>query len=139
MLVDDDDPMDAHDDLLKPGLEPKVLSEGPDTAAQPNFLAMTGVPSMSMSVLALVEEPGSGSEATELGLAILMPCAAAILRSSFSSRLRSFSLRLSTSSLGLSRALACMSLKRALWWCAYELVCSSYWATVLNCFSHSWQ
>lgn len=53
-----------------------------------------------------------------VGLGILMPLAAAILRSSFSSRFRSFSLRLSTSSLGFRRILACMSLKRALWWCA---------------------
>ena len=114
MPVEDDDPTDAQDDLLKPacGAELDVLPD-PDTVAQPDFLGMTGAPSISMSVL--VEEPGSGSGATTaLGLAILMPCAAASLRSSFSSRLRSFSLRLSTSSLGLSRALACMSLKRAL-------------------------
>lgn len=116
-LVDVDDPTDAHDDLLKPDcrLELDVLPEDPDTVAQPDFLGTTGAPSMSMSVLVLVEAPGSGCEVTtELGLAILMPCAAAILRNSFSSRLRSFSLRLSTSSLGLSRALACISLKRAL-------------------------
>ena len=51
---------------------------------------------------------------TAAGLGILIPFAAAIFRSSFSSRLRSFSFRLSTSSLGFRRILACMSLKRAL-------------------------
>ena len=48
------------------------------------------------------------------GFGILIPLAAAILRSSLSSRLRSFSLRLSNSSFGTSRALACMSFERAL-------------------------
>ena len=48
------------------------------------------------------------------GLGILMPLAAAILRSSFSSLFRSFSFRLSRSSFGTMRALACKSLSRAL-------------------------
>lgn len=87
-------------------------------------------------------EDGSpaGASATG-GFAIFTPAAFAILRSSFSSRLRSFSLRLSTSSfvLRLARCVACMSRKRTLWWCAYEFVCSSYCATFWNCFSHTSQ
>ena len=73
--------------------------------------------------------------------ATLTPAAAAILRSSFSSRFRSFSLRLSCSSavFCLARWVFCMSRKRILWWCAYELVCSSYWATFWNCFSQTVQ
>jgi hypothetical protein len=50
----------------------------------------------------------------DIGFAILIPLAAAILRSSFSSRFLSFSFLLSISSLGFKRTLACMSLKRAL-------------------------
>ena len=75
------------------------------------------------------------------GFTILTPAAFAILRSSFSSRFRSFSLRLLTSSsvLRLARCAACMSRKRTLWWWAYEFVCSSYCATFWNCFSHTSQ
>ncbi len=49
---------------------------------------------------------------------IFTPAAAAILRSSFSSRFRSFSLRLSCSSwvFCLARWVFCMSRKRILWW-----------------------
>lgn len=49
------------------------------------------------------------------GFAILIPLALAIFLSSFSSRFLSFSFRLSISSFGVIRTLACMSLKRALW------------------------
>ena len=51
------------------------------------------------------------------GFAILTPAAFAILRSSFSSRLRSFSLRLliSSSVLRLARCATFMSRKRTLW------------------------
>jgi hypothetical protein len=77
-------------------------------------LEYSGSPSISM-VLLPIGSAGARVEITAAGgLAILMPLAAAIFRSSFSSRFRSFSLRLSTSSCGM-RMFACMSLKRALW------------------------
>lgn len=76
-------------------------------------------------------ETGASVGAFVIDLAIFTPAAAAILRSSFSSRFRSFSLRLSCSSgvFCLARWVLCISRKRILWWWAYELVCSSYWAT----------
>jgi hypothetical protein len=85
---------------------------------QPDFLNPDGFDSVSILVLFAF---ATGSEgivgAAAGGLAILIPAAAAIFLNSFSSRLLSFSFRLSTSSFGM-RTLACMSLKRALWWCA---------------------
>jgi len=103
--------------------------------AQPPFLKPAGLDS--------VEDEADGSTAAldVADFAILTPAAAAILRSSFSSRFRSFSLRLSCSSgvFCLARCVFCMSRKRILWWCAYELVCSSYWATFWNCFSQTVQ
>lgn len=136
------EPTVAQPDFAKPPRAPAAAPVS-DIDAQPDRLGTTGSPSMSIPCA----PPGEGATAAEVlaavgaagGLGILMPAAAAILRSSFSSRLRSFSLRLSTSSWGLMRTFACMSLKRALWWCAYELVCSSYCATFLNCLSHSVQ
>jgi hypothetical protein len=88
-----------------------------------------------------VDEEAAGAIATVLVFATFTPAAAAILRSSFSSRFRSFSLRLSCSSavFCLARWVFCISRKRILWWCAYELVCSSYWATFWNCFSQTVQ
>ena len=94
-----------------------------ETFAQLPFLKPTGLDSAEGATgarVALVDAVD--------GFAILTPAAAAILRSSFSSRFRSFSLRLSCSSgvFCLARWVVCMSRKRILWWCAYELVCSSY-------------
>jgi hypothetical protein len=91
-----------------------------ETLAQLPFLKPTGLGSA---------EGATGARVAVVdGFAILTPAAAAILRSSFSSRFRSFSLRLSCSSgvFCLARWVVCMSRKRILWWCAYELVCSSY-------------
>lgn len=104
--------------------------------AQPLFLKPDGLDS--------VDEEATGAGATAFDVvdfATFTPAAAAILRSSFSSRFRSFSLRLSCSSavFCLARWVFCISRKRILWWCAYELVCSSYWATFWNCFSQTVQ
>lgn len=110
------DPTVAHPDFSKPPVVLEALPWLVDIEAQPDLLGSAGCPSTSMPAGA----SAIGVKATETdelatgGLGILMPAAAAILRSSFSSRLRSFSLRLSTSSLGLIRMLACMSLNRAL-------------------------
>ena len=94
-----------------------------ETLAQLPFLKPTGLDSAEGATDARVEVVDAVD-----GFAILTPAAAAILRSSFSSRFRSFSLRLSCSSrvFCLARWVVCMSRKRILWWCAYELVCSSY-------------
>lgn len=105
-----------------------------ETLAQLPFLKpVTGLDS--------AEGTSGARVAVVVGFAILTPAAAAILRSSFSSRFRSFSLRLSCSSgvFCLARWVVCMSRKRILWWCAYELVCSSYWATFWNCLSQTVQ
>jgi hypothetical protein len=111
-----------------------VLVDG--MLAQPPFLKPGGLDSK--------EEDGTGTSAGAAGVVDFVtrtPAAAAILRSSFSSRFRSFSLRLSCSSgvFCLARWVVCMSRKRILWWCAYELVCSSYWATFWNCLSQTVQ
>jgi hypothetical protein len=113
--ADEDDDSPAADEML----------------AQPTFLKPAGLGS--------AEDASPG--ALGVDLAILTPAAAAILRSSFSSRLRSFSLRLSCSSgvFCLARCVFCISRKRILWWCAYELVCSSYCATFWNCLSQTVQ
>jgi hypothetical protein len=94
-----------------------------ETLAQLPFLKPTGLDSAEGTTGARV-----GAVDAVDGFAILTPAAAAILRSSFSSRFRSFSLRLSCSSrvFCLARWVVCISRKRILWWCAYELVCSSY-------------
>ena len=106
------------------------------TVAHPLFLN-------PLAFVSLVPAASTGAGATTAtgGFTILTPAAFAILRSSFSSRLRSFSFRLLTSSsvFLLARWAACISRKRTLWWCAYEFVCSSYWATFWNCFSHTSQ
>jgi hypothetical protein len=57
---------------------------------------------------------GAAARARAATLGIFMPAAAAILRSSFSSRRRSFSFRLSTSSLEVGLAFAFISRRRAL-------------------------
>lgn len=86
------------------------------TAAQPAFLNPTAFVSFVVPVSFSGARPGAEPAAT--GFAILMPCALASFLSSFSSLFRSFSLRFSSSSWLTKRALACMSLKRALWWWA---------------------
>ena len=81
--------------------------------AQPLFLKPVGLGS--------AEDPTDARAAVlDPDFAILTPAAAAILRSSFSSRFRSFSLRLSCSSgvFCLARWVFCISRKRILWWCA---------------------
>lgn len=109
--------------------------DGPEDAeieAQPDFCK--GLFSCSPEGLTAGEETLGGG-------ASLIPAAFANLRISFSSRLRSFSLRRSASSLPpiFMGWFAFMSFMRALWWCAYEFVCSSYCATFLNCLSQSSQ
>ncbi len=99
--------IDAQPDRLNPFVD-DVGFEGPlETAAQPPlFGGSTGV----LSTL-------TGSEGVEAGVTlndILTPLAAAIFRRSLSSRLRSFSWRLSISSWSFIRLLACTSLMRAL-------------------------
>lgn len=115
--VGDADPMVAQPDFLNP-VEDAVAddAESPIEAQPPFFwaeLLSTSMDGDTSAAAATGVDSTCGSEVVALG--ILIPAAAAILRSSRSSRLRSFSFRLSISSLGLSRALACMSLKRALW------------------------
>ena len=114
---EDEEPIVAQPDFLKPPWEPWDA----DREAQPPVLggsATGGPPSMSMLMVAPVAklpDSGTGTVAKVDGvLAILIPFAAAILRSSFCSRFLSFSFCLSTSSFALTRTLACMSLKRAL-------------------------
>lgn len=96
-------PTVAQPDFAKPP-RPPAAAPVSDIDAQPDRLGAMGSPSMSMPSV----PPVGGATAAEVlaaatgaaagGLGILIPAAAAILRSSFSSRLRSFSLRLSTSS-----------------------------------------
>lgn len=105
-----------------------VSAVGVATVAQPLFLKPLPLPAEPAPG---VEEASSAAATAKGGFTIFTPAAFAILRSSFSSRFLSFSLRLLTSSsvLRLARWASCMSRKRTLWWCAYELVCSSYCAT----------
>jgi hypothetical protein len=79
--------------------------------AQPPFLKPVGLDSVEDETDASTAPPGVAD------FAIFTPAAAAILRSSFSSRFRSFSLRLSCSSrvFCLARCVFCMSRKRILW------------------------
>lgn len=104
------------------------------TGAHPTFVKPEEGAGTEVDVAAVSFTRGATDD-----LATLIPLAAAIFRNSFSSRRRSFSLILSSSSCGFMRRLLCMSRKRALWWCAYEFVCSSYCETFLNCLSQSWQ
>lgn len=113
----DDDPTAPHPDFLKPGCG-RAESDGiVDKEAHPPD--PEGFVSTSITVLrALSDEVETGAAGTAggltRGLGILIPFAAAIFLSCFSSRFRSFSFRLSTSSLGTSRTFACISLNRAL-------------------------
>ena len=113
----DDDPTVAHPDFLKPGCGGAGSDGVVDNEAHP--LDSEGFVSTSTMVLrALSDEVETGAAGTAggltRGLGILIPFAAAIFLSCFSSRFRSFSFRLSTSSLGISRTFACISLNRAL-------------------------
>jgi len=119
------DPMVAHP--LRAGRD--SLADGgsvvtDDMLAQPPFLEPVGLEPVGL------DSAGAKVAVVDVvnGFAIRTPAAAAILRSSFSSRFRSFSLRLSCSSgvFCFARWLFCISRKRILWWCAYEFVCSSY-------------
>lgn len=99
------DPTVAHPDFL----EPDWVSIAADAiGAEPDRFGAVEVMSTSMVSAAV------WTVVTVEGLAILIPMALAIFLSSFSSRFLSFSFRLSTSSFGVIRAFACMSLKRAL-------------------------
>jgi hypothetical protein len=89
-------------DWLSDGVGESVDEDG----IQPDFLNPDGFG--SVSVVMFGSEAPAGAVVAR-GLAILIPAAAAIFLNSFSSRFLSFSLRLSTSSLGM-RTLACMSL-----------------------------
>ena len=105
---------------------PRLLAGGSTspTVAQPDVLGgSTGAVATAAQPLflgplepAASDDGPEGATAVTTGLTILTPAAFAILRSSFSSRLRSFSLRLLTSSsvLRLARWAACMSRKRTL-------------------------
>jgi hypothetical protein len=113
----DDDATVAHPDFLKPGCGGAKSDGVVDKEA--HFLDSEGFVSTSIIVLrALSDEVERGAAGTAggltRGLGILIPFAAAIFLSCFSSRFRSFSFRLSTSSLGMSRTFACISLNRAL-------------------------
>ena len=105
-----DSPTVAQPDRLGVSVGAGGLGTAAGTVAQPAFLNPEGL-------LSLESTTGVDAVTTETGgFAILIPAALASLRSSFSSRLRSFSLRLLTSSsvLRLARCAACMSRKRAL-------------------------
>lgn len=98
----------AHPDRLKPDDDEERDTQPPESLG--GSLGAVG-----STIVPLTPEAGETSGATPAAFGILIPLAAAILRSSFSSRLRSFSFRLSTSSFGKMRALACMSFNLALW------------------------
>jgi hypothetical protein len=98
----------AHPDRLNPD------DDGVETDAQPPGFFGGSFGAIGSATTRVGEASGATPVLPTAGFGILMPLAAAILRSSFSSRLRSFSLRLSISSFGTIRALACMSFKRAL-------------------------
>jgi hypothetical protein len=106
------EPRDAQPDRLKPVAD----STGAETLAQPAFLKLLDCASEGSDASAGAGVCAGGTIAgVVVGFAIFIPAALAILRSSFSSRLRSFSLRLSTSSWVVIRVLVCISLRRALW------------------------
>lgn len=122
------DPTVAHPERLKPA--PPAEVEAPvgaipglaDTEAQPPLFGSAALPSsIVVSLPAALLTSEVGAKTTEVaalnpeGLGTFTPAAAAILRSCFSSRLRSFSFCLSISSLALMRTLACISLNLALW------------------------
>lgn len=84
--------------------------------AQPAFLNPPNFVSVALGVSAVVIGANTGAAGARVdGFAILIPAALASFRSSFSSRLRSFSFLFSTSSWSTGRALACISRRRALW------------------------
>lgn len=98
---------DAQPAFLKPPLVSFVELE---TFAHPDGLNPDGLSTTGLTTGARAGAPLAG----RVDLAILIPLAAAIFLSSFSSRFLSFSFRLSSSSCGIILAFACMSLKRAL-------------------------
>jgi hypothetical protein len=97
---------------LKPVEAVVIIVEASPTEAQPRFFSL-GLLSDSGGIPTGLIAAGGGTVAVAFDT--LIPAAAAILRSSRSSRLRSFSLRLSISSWACGLALACMSLYLALW------------------------
>lgn len=101
----------------QPGrLKPVAASTGAETVAQPAFLKLLDCTSEGSDASATAGVcTGDTTAGVVIGFVIFIPAALAILRSSFSSRLRSFSLRLSTSSWVVIRVLACISRRRALW------------------------
>lgn len=102
---------DAQPDRLKP----VTGSTGAETVAHPVFLKLVDCASGESDASTAAGACAEGTIVGVLiGFAIFIPAALAILRSSFSSRLRSFSLRLSTSSWVVIRVLACISRRRAL-------------------------
>src|SRR6266404_1513075 len=119
--VTEGDPTFAHPP--RAGGDSLVDGGSDDMLAQPPFLKPVGLDSAEGTAGAKVAVVDVVND-----FAIRTPAAAAILRSSFSSRFRSFSLRLPCSSgvFCLARWVFCMSRKRILWWCAYEFVFSSY-------------
>ncbi len=91
--------------------QPATRVDAESTLAHPPFLNPEGLGSPDVETVA-------SAGAFGIDLVIFTPAAAAILRNSFSSRFRSFSLRLSCSSgvFCLARWVLCMSRKRILWW-----------------------
>ena len=127
----------AHPDFLNPPLEGRLLTVDQPPVRPDFFSDGAGVSST----------PGAGvcvvltKLTTGATVLIFTPAALAAFRSSFSSLFFSFSLRfwIASRELAFARSFNCISLNRILWWWAYELQCSSYWATFWNCFSHTMQ
>jgi hypothetical protein len=98
----------AHPDFRKPDLVETVLidvsAEDDDRDVQPDFLKPVVSAGVAGAAIIASAEPDDAADAGgKVDFAILTPAAAAIFLNSFSSRFRSFSLRLSTSSLGTMR------------------------------------
>ena len=133
----------AHPDFLKPLPDDELLTADQPPPANPSFFSGgAGIGSV----------PGAGVVTTGFctvltmgttGVTVLSftPAALAAFCNSFASLFLSFSLRFSIASweLVFARSIDCISLNRILWWWAYELQCSSYWATFWNCLSHTVQ
>ena len=84
--------------------------------AQPDFLKPVVVlcSAAAAADVGVAAAAGGADAGPPAGFVNLIPAALASLRSSFSSRLRSFSLRSSTDPLNVAFCAACMSRKRAL-------------------------